>query len=80
MRIQLLKENIEQNLQDAGCDKEVIEEFLKIRQTGDIDKQILFLKCQRCGIMEKMHHVQKEIDCLDYFIYMLKKERNSDGK
>jgi hypothetical protein len=27
-----------------------------------------------------MHHVQKEIDCLDYFIFMLKKEKNGDGK
>ena len=80
MKIQFLKENIEQNLQDAGCDKNQIKRFLEIRQNSDIDKQVLFLKCQRWKLMEKMHHVQKEIDCLDYFIFMLKKEKNGDGK
>ena len=47
MKIQFLKENIEQNLQDAGCDKNQIKRFLEIRQNSDIDKQVLFLKC-RC--------------------------------
>ncbi len=47
MKIQFLKENIEQNLQDAGCDKNQIKRFLEIRQNSDIDKQVFIFKMSK---------------------------------
>ncbi len=71
---QLSKERIKQNLEDAGCETQTIETFLKYRENETLQKQILFLKCQRCGVLEELHQVQKKIDCLDYLIYILKVE------
>lgn len=71
---QLSKERIKQNLEDAGCETQTIETFLKYRENETLQKQILFLKCQRCGVLEELHQVQKKIDCLDYLIYILKNE------
>lgn len=77
---QLLEKNIEQNLHDAGCDDHAIEKFLEYRKNASLEKQILFLKCQRCKLLDNLHLVQKKIDCLDYLIYMLKKEKGCDEK
>lgn len=71
---QLSKESIKCNLEDAGCETQTIETFLKYRENETLQKQILFLKCQRCGLLEELHQVQKKIDCLDYLIYTLKVE------
>ncbi|MFQ6861913.1 MAG: hypothetical protein ACLROI_03540 [Beduini sp.] len=71
---QLSKESIKRNLEDAGCKTQTIETFLNYRETETLQKQILFLKCQRCGLLEELHQVQKKIDCLDYLIYILKVE------
>lgn len=71
---QLSKERIKQNLEDAGCETQTIETFLKYRENETLQKQILFLKCQRCGVLEELHQFQKKIDCLDYLIYILKVE------
>lgn len=76
----LSKENIQKNLLDAGCDIDVIEKFLEYRQKEGTSKQILFLKCQRCQLLEGLHQVQKSVDCLDYLIYMIKKEEESHEK
>lgn len=72
---QLSIENIELNLKNAGCDSSAIKEFLISYQKSDAKKQILFLRCQRCGLLEHLHKIQKNIDCLDYLIYMIKKEK-----
>ncbi|MFQ9924066.1 MAG: hypothetical protein ACLRVU_11160 [Beduini sp.] len=71
---QLSKESIKRNLEDAGCETQTIETFLNYRETETLQKQILFLKCQRCGLLEELHQAQKKIDCLDYLIYILKVE------
>lgn len=73
MKNQLSKEQIVRNLKDAGCDETQIEAFIKCAKQEDVKKQILFLKCQRCSLLEELHDAQKRIDCLDYLIYTLNK-------
>lgn len=80
MMNRLLEANIRQNLQDAGCDDRSIEKFLECRKNDCIEKQILFLKCQKCNLLDGLHKFQKKIDCLDYLIYMLRKEKDNDEK
>ena len=76
----LSKENITRNLKDAGCENQTIETFLEYRKNESLPKQILFLKCQRCGLLDELHYVQKKVDCLDYLIYKLKQENEHNEK
>lgn len=77
---QLSKENITRNLKDAGCDHQQIHQFMQYFENKNFQKQMLILKCQRCQLREEIHIFQKKIDCLDYLIYMLKKEESNNGK
>ncbi len=69
----LSNEAIVRNLQDAGCDHMQIQKFIQYLENQDIQKQLSFLKCHRCTLINEVHNVQKKIDCLDYLIYQLKK-------
>lgn len=75
---QLTEENMKQSLKDVGCDPSTVKEFLISYQKEDTKKQILFLKCQRCMILEHLHQIQKNIDCLDYLIYIIKKGEENE--
>lgn len=74
METKFSKTQIKRNLEDAGCNSKQIENFMAHLKSEDINKQLLFLKCQRCTLLEDVHVVQKKIDCLDYLIYSLKKQ------
>lgn len=69
----LSKENIKKNLSDAGCNQKQIDTFIQSLDKDTFDQQLLFLKCQRCSLIEKLHDAQKKVDCIDYLIYQLKK-------
>ena len=55
----------------AGCQLDMIQQFL---EKEDQDQRLILLKKHKCCLLEKLHMIQKQIDCLDYFIYTLKKE------
>lgn len=73
--------SILQNLQDAGCEPDVIERFLVLWDAGNTSDQLRLLSCYRCRLLDKIHQGQKQIDCLDYLIYHLKKceEHKTNG-
>lgn len=62
-------------LQDAGCQKQMIDEYMESIEQHDLNKQLFLLKKQKCLLLEKLHENQKQIDCLDYLIYTMKKEQ-----
>ena len=66
---------IELCLKDAGCQKQMIDEYIESIEHHDLNKQLLLLKKQKCLLLEKLHENQKQIDCLDYLIYTIKKEQ-----
>lgn len=68
------KESVVQNLKDAGFQNDTISRFLECRDDKVLKDQIMFLKCQRCELVEDLHIAQKKIERLDYLIYSLKKE------
>ena len=41
-------------------------------KNDNLKNAIHLLKIERCHLLEKLHHEQKKIDCLDYLIYSLK--------
>lgn len=68
------KEALIQNLQDAGCNQKIIDEFLDLLDNKQIDKIFILLSKYRSSLLESLHKNQKEIDILDYLIVDLKKQ------
>lgn len=66
------KMDIRRNLQDAGCDKQFIQNFLQ--QPDGCSGQMRLLAQHRSCLLKQLHKCQKEIDCLDFLIYSLKKQ------
>lgn len=66
-------ESIIQNLKDAGCDSETIENFMADLQRGKEANGLKQLAAHRKNLLDSLHREQKCIDCLDYLVYQLKK-------
>ena len=49
------REAVVQNLKDAGCSTETMEEFLKYFDKGDIQNQLLLLECHRMQLLSRVH-------------------------
>ncbi len=69
------REAIIQNLKDAGCAPEQIEEFLACMEAHKSKAELELLADHRDCLLEEVHRCQKKIDCLDYLTYQLKKEK-----
>lgn len=63
-----------QNLKDAGCNEEVVEEFMELAEAGERQKQFKLLEKHRRTLLDKVHSKEKQIDCLDYLVFQMKKE------
>ena len=70
------KESLIQNLQDAGCNQKIIDEFLDLLDKKQIDKIFILLSKYRSSLLEELHKNQKEIDILDYLIVDFKKQNS----
>ncbi len=64
-------EKIIQNLQDANCPPELIEDFFKLEEQNDKNGQLKLLFLQRKNLLDSLHRSQKQIDYLDYLIFNL---------
>lgn len=65
-------ESIIQNLKDAGCDSETIENFMADLQKGKRANGLKRLVVHRKNLLDSLHREQKCIDCLDYLVYQMK--------
>ena len=63
-----------QNLKDAGGDDEVVKTFMELAETGEKQKQYRLLEKHRRDLLEKVHNRERQIDCLDYLVFQMKKE------
>lgn len=70
----LEKNHIIQNLVDAGCDTDMIGNFLFLMERETYGEQIQLLGTHRKMLLEALHQEQKRIDCLDYLLYQLEKQ------
>ncbi len=68
------KEDIIENLKDAGCNEEDIACFLTEFCNGNQKMSIRRLREHRKELLDELHASQRRIDCLDYFLYKLEKE------
>lgn len=63
-----------QNLRDAGCGRETVEQFLELCRSGECKKQLGLLEKHRKRLLEEIHKYEKQIDCLDYLIFQMNRE------
>ena len=61
------------NLEAAGFEKAAIDEYLACWQRGEIKEQLELLSKQRGAILDRVHWAEKQIACLDYLVYQIKK-------
>lgn len=52
-----------------------INHFLESIAKVERSEQIKFLKKKRFILLEAIHEMQKKLDCVDYVIYLLKKDK-----
>lgn len=69
------EDSIIQNLKDAGCNQDIIAAFINDLKEGCIDEGMKLLAAHRRLLLEKLHQEQKQIDCLDYLVYKMKKTK-----
>ena len=67
-----MKESIRQNLIDAGCDDVFIEQFDTC--SGDTKRCEKMLAAHRRELLDEIHNKERCISCLDYLVFMMKKE------
>ena len=71
---QNLKEAIIQNLKDAGCSHQQIQELLELYKQNKKEKIHKILDKHRKNVLNKVHESEKQIDCIDYFIYQIERQ------
>ena len=70
-------EQIEENLRDAGCTDDFIQVFMvDLEQQNNVDSMRMLQK-HRCFLLDHCHEWQKKIDCLDYLIYQMRKQKSN---
>lgn len=74
MNSEYREETIIQNLRDSGCGNEIIESFVADLRTKKYSEGMKLLAAHRRRLLEELHREQKQIDCLDYLVYRIKKE------
>lgn len=65
------EQDVIQNLRDAGCGKQTVEQFLRCWRTGQTQEQLRLLGEQRSRLLERVHREERRIDCLDYLVYQI---------
>lgn len=66
-------------LADCGCDPVQTEVFLKLKENCCKDSCIRYLKRYRKQLMEEIHKIDHQVDCVDYVIRELEKQKE-EGK
>lgn len=63
------------NLKAAGLEAEDMEQYLAYWRKGDTNQQLRLLSAQRANLLDHVHAAEKQIDCLDYLVYLIGKNR-----
>lgn len=63
-----------QNLQDAGCSDEMIQRCFSLMRTQQTSLLLIQLERHRKTLLDSVHTGHKQIDCLDFLIYSIKKQ------
>lgn len=71
---------LRQNLIDAGCGQELVQKCMDLAQGKKVAEIQRILAGHRRTLLDTVHAEQKKIDCLDYLVYKMDKDRQPGGK
>ena len=54
-----------------------VEQFREFCRSGELQKQFVLLETHRKCLLGKIHKYEKQIECLDYLVFQMK--RAADG-
>lgn len=63
-----------QNLEDAGCDKDMVAQYMELEKSREKQGQVALLERYRRVLLDKVHRHEKQIDCLDYLLHQIRKD------
>ncbi|MCI9548713.1 MAG: hypothetical protein HFF20_05760 [Oscillospiraceae bacterium] len=66
---------LRQNLVDAGCGAEVVRQCMALARKRDQAGLMRVLSRHRRALLDALHQSERRIDCLDYLVYTLEKQR-----
>ncbi len=72
MKMYDTEEDMIQNLKDAGCGNKQIQELVELYRKNKKDDIYQILTTHRKKVLDKIHKNEKQIECIDYFIYKMK--------
>lgn len=67
-------EALRQNLEDAGCDEEMVKRCLDCARQGRTQEQLRLLSAHRRLLLDAVHRCEKQITCLDYLVFQIERE------
>ena len=70
-------ERLEEYLDDIGCPLKEKTEILEYAENRDIQNIIRLLRRHRKSTLDTIHKEEKQISCLDYLVFQLEKELNT---
>lgn len=70
-------ERFEEYLDDIGCPLKEKAEVLKYAENHDIQNIVRLLRRHRQSTLDTIHKEEKQISCLDYLVFQLEKELNT---
>ena len=62
-----------QNLIDAGYSEKEADQCLVLARDGEWQKLCKLLARQKASLLTELHKSEKQIDCLDFLVYEIKK-------
>ncbi|MCD7729530.1 MAG: hypothetical protein LUI60_06415 [Clostridia bacterium] len=71
---------LRQNLVDAGCGENLVEQCMRYAKAGDFIKVTAILKGLRNDQLNSLHKEQEKLDCIDFLIFRIGKGDFNDGK
>ena len=69
------QEDLVQNLKDAGCSEKTISDFLEDITQEKLPEGLRLLQRHRRVLLDELHREQRRIDCLDYLVFLLEKQK-----
>lgn len=65
---------LKQNLIDAGCDDDLINNCMELASTNEWESILSLLYKKKGDLLHSLHREQKYIDCLDFLVHKINKE------
>ena len=69
------REAVVQNLRDAGCTQDMLEGIMSHLDDDDMGELLKLLEQHRNCLLGMVHEREKQIDCLDYLVYQIKRNK-----